>query len=216
VLIHADSWTDGWARHDETNRRISQLNAHAPKILTRISDFISPFYREQYKSTGVFTWSASMFFDFNQIWIFSAVFRKRAYRRTDRHDEAKFYVIYTVHVLTSIGLYHPTYALCNTPFILFQHFKVSLIPKLRTEHGLAYCLIYLCYSDSLRMAPLCRNMLIFVINGASQSAYIGWYIEDEAKLYIDCSVHYRWPVCNIKKMHIIRPYIFIYTQYNII
>ena len=43
-----------------------------------------------------------MFFDFNQIWIFSAVFRKRAYRRTDRHDEAKFYVIYTVHILNPL------------------------------------------------------------------------------------------------------------------
>jgi hypothetical protein len=52
-------------------------------------------------------------------------------RRTDRHDEAKFYVIYTVLVLTSI--YHPECALCNTPFTVFQHFKISLIPKLRNR-----------------------------------------------------------------------------------
>ena len=63
-----------------------------------------------------------MFFDFNQIWIFLAVFRKSADAcgQADGrggHDEAKFYVIYMVYILES--MYHPTYALCDTPFILF-------------------------------------------------------------------------------------------------
>jgi hypothetical protein len=127
VLIYSDRWTDGWTRHDETNRCILRLNANAPKILTLISDFISPFYREQYKREVHRCFSILTKSRFSRRYFVKG----HTDGRTDRHDEAKFYVIYTVHVLKSI--YHPTYALCNTPFNLFQHFKISLIPKLRNR-----------------------------------------------------------------------------------
>jgi hypothetical protein len=47
------------------------------------------------------------------------------------------------------------------------------------EQILARWLTNLCYIDSLRMAPRCRDMqdLMYAINGVSRSAFFGRYID---------------------------------------
>ena len=143
MLIHADRRADGWSSHDETNRRISRLNANAPKILTLINDFFPHSIDSNINVPGSSRKVHGCFSILTKSGFSRRYFVKvRTDRRTDRHDEINFMLFIRCMFLHEYFIQY-VHSVIQRSFY-FSILRFHSLLNWGTEHRLACCLIYLC------------------------------------------------------------------------